>query len=54
VAILAPKGSTLETVVDTPAEATLGLTGSKAALRKASKRKGLTALTARAAAAARR
>jgi hypothetical protein len=54
VALLAPKGSTLEAVLDTPAQATFGLTGSSAALRKASRRKGLTALTARAAAAARK
>jgi hypothetical protein len=54
VAVLAPKGSTLDDVLATPAEATFGLTGSRAALRKASRRKGLTALTARAVAAARR
>jgi hypothetical protein len=54
VAVLAPKGSTLDEVLATPAQATFGLTGSKAALRKASRRKGLTALTARAVAAARR
>lgn len=53
VAISAPKGSTLETVLATPAEATMGLTGSRAMLRRASRRKGLTALTSRALRAAR-
>ncbi len=54
VAILAPKGSSLDDVLAEPAEATFGLTGSRKALRRLSRRKGLSALTARAASAARR
>jgi hypothetical protein len=54
VVVFAPKGSTLETVLATPAKATFGLTGSRARLRTQGRPRGLRALTARAAAAARR
>ena len=54
VVVFAPKGSTLEAVLATPAKATFGLTGSRALLRNQGRPRGLRALTNRAAAAARR
>jgi hypothetical protein len=54
VVVSAPQGSTLEAVLATPAQATFGLTGSRAMLRTQGRPRGLRALTARAVAAGRR